>query len=100
MDTVTNGRAYLEPYLHLRFSKLQRVAELASLSNRQVLLVLELMFEGHQLLRGERCSGLPVVFVFPQNAVRDGLQWDFVFVWKRVVKHIFESIRRSNSNQT
>ena len=59
----------LEPDLDLGLAQLQLVGKLRSLGNRQVLFLLELILERHQLLGGERGPGLPVSFVLPQVAL-------------------------------
>jgi len=58
----------LEPDLDLGLTQLKLVGELRSLGNRQVLLLLELILERHQLLGGERGPGLPVGLVLSQMA--------------------------------
>ena len=58
----------LEPDLDLGLAQLQLVGKLRSLGNRQVLLLLELILERHQLLGGEGSPGLAVGLVLSQMA--------------------------------
>jgi len=66
---TAQSRAHLEPYLHLGLGQLERVAELGPLRNGQVLLLLELPLQGHQLLCAERGTGLSIQLVFPEHAL-------------------------------
>ena len=58
----------LEPDLDLGLAQLQLVGKLRSLGNRQVLFLLELILERHQLLGGEGSPRLPVGLVLSQMA--------------------------------
>ena len=62
------GPPVLEPDLDLGLAQLQLVGKLRSLGNRQVLFLLELILERHQLLGGEGSPRLPVGLVLSQMA--------------------------------
>lgn len=54
---------------HLCLGEMKGRGELGPLCDTEVLPFRELLLEGQQLLRGERCPGLPVRLVFPQVAL-------------------------------
>lgn len=58
--------AVLKPNLDLRLRELQLIGELGTFGNAEILLLFELVFQRHQLLRGERGSGFAVSFVLSQ----------------------------------
>jgi hypothetical protein len=76
------GPAVLEPDLDLRLRQLQLRRELGPLRDGQILLVLELLLQGRQLLGRERGPGLPVGLVFSKVTTKRAQLWLHRNVWK------------------
>ena len=64
------GTAILEPDLHLSFRQFQILGEFGALRDGEVLLLLELVLQGKELLRGERGPRFSVGLVLSQVATQ------------------------------
>lgn len=80
----------LEPDLHLSLCKCEGAGELGTLSNRQILLLVEFALKCQQLSCGKGCAWLAVRLVFAQCALRTdlpckkGLKTNyFTFYWNK-----------------
>ena len=64
------GSSVLEPDFHLSFGQLQVLGKFRSLGDGKVLLLLELVLQGEELLRGEGGPRLPVSLVLAEVAAK------------------------------
>jgi len=68
LESLGLGPTVLEPDFDLRFRQLEVLGELGPLGDGQVLLLLELVLQGEELLGGERGSGLAIGLVLAEVA--------------------------------
>lgn len=65
LQSLGLGSPVLKPYFHLRLRQVERVGELGSLGDGEVLLLAKLALQRQQLGGSEGRARFPVVFVFP-----------------------------------